>query len=259
MKKIISFISFVLVLVMLTSGATVFGAEAKFKDFDWYVGEFGWNGFPDGLFHPERTMTRAELIVQIAQYYTAMYFYAHGWEDMGGFKKAPDGDKIFDSFRDVPSNAWYRGALKWACENGLIKGCGNGRFDPDRTITVYEYAIIWNRFWTLQGLGNFIDGKTKEEYYGIDYEHYDTEHVPFASTGNAAYSKEGKTLALTCKASNVPNWFLQEASIEEVLINGIWIGGSGDLADTSAFEPTRGNLAMYQPQINWSYDFSSGS
>jgi hypothetical protein len=50
MKKLISVISFVLVLVMLSSGATVFGAEAKFKDFDWYVGEFGWNGFPDGLF-----------------------------------------------------------------------------------------------------------------------------------------------------------------------------------------------------------------
>ncbi|MBQ3256039.1 MAG: S-layer homology domain-containing protein, partial [Oscillospiraceae bacterium] len=38
-------------------------------------------------------------------------------------------------FSDVAPDAWYAEAVKWAVENGITGGIGNGMFGPDNTCT----------------------------------------------------------------------------------------------------------------------------
>lgn len=42
------------------------------------------------------------------------------------------------SFLDVPTDAWYSGALAWAKERGLAWGDGAGFFHPERSLTLVE-------------------------------------------------------------------------------------------------------------------------
>ena len=47
-------------------------------------------------------------------------------------------------FTDVPSNAWYAGAVEYAVEHQLMDGVGNNRFDPDGdTSRAMLVTILW--------------------------------------------------------------------------------------------------------------------
>ena len=48
--------------------------------------------------------------------------------------KDPDYKPVV-SFTDVPSDAFYANAVKWAVENGITEGVGNNRFDPNGQCT----------------------------------------------------------------------------------------------------------------------------
>ena len=52
---------------------------------------------------------------------------------------APKGANTFD---DVPDGTWYTDAVTWAAENGVVAGIGNGRFDPDGSVTREQTAVI---------------------------------------------------------------------------------------------------------------------
>ena len=47
-----------------------------------------------------------------------------------------------NTFDDVPNGAWYTDAVTWAAENGVVAGIGNGRFDPDGSVTREQTAVI---------------------------------------------------------------------------------------------------------------------
>lgn len=46
------------------------------------------------------------------------------------------------SFSDVPSDAWYATAVKWAAGAGIVKGYDNGTFGPTNKITREQFATI---------------------------------------------------------------------------------------------------------------------
>ena len=50
------------------------------------------------------------------------------------------------SFSDVPADAWYAKAVNTLASLGIIKGIGNGKFDPDREISRAEFVVIATRF-----------------------------------------------------------------------------------------------------------------
>lgn len=54
--------------------------------------------------------------------------------------KSEEGEDIMDKFTDVNKNAWYYKAVKWAVENGILKGKSNTTFDPNAPLTRAEYA-----------------------------------------------------------------------------------------------------------------------
>ena len=153
MKKLISFISFVLVLVMLTCGATVFGAA--FKDFPGttYFGEaygpgFGWDGYPDGSFKPDKPVSRAEFICYLYKFNKS--------NDMEAGRYIQPVRTYNNNFSDVPAKSWYYKSVVWAYECGFINGIGNGKFDPNSTIDVFEYAIIMYRYYNTFFEGDYI-------------------------------------------------------------------------------------------------------
>ncbi|MDR2089899.1 MAG: S-layer homology domain-containing protein [Clostridiales Family XIII bacterium] len=84
------------------------------------------NGYPDGTFKPDGTITRAEFVTIInkAKNYTAM-------------TNIP--------FRDVPVNEWYFPEVQRAYSVGYIQGDSEGNFNPGAQITRQEVAVILNR------------------------------------------------------------------------------------------------------------------
>jgi uncharacterized protein YkwD len=86
-------------------------------------------GFDDGTFHPDGTMTRAELTKLLV----TMKFDPDGATECGVQE---------DMFSDVPTRAWYFRSVCIAKEKGLVKGHEDGSFEPAKTVTVGEAAMM---------------------------------------------------------------------------------------------------------------------
>lgn len=84
------------------------------------------NGTAPGLFSPEEQLTRAHLCVMLARVLNVT--------SMGS-----------NRFSDVSAGAWYAGGVNAMAELGLVDGVGNGRFNPDGTLTQEEFLTILGR------------------------------------------------------------------------------------------------------------------
>jgi len=82
-------------------------------------------GFPDGRFHPDSEMTRAEFCALIA--------------------RALDLSGGACTFPDVGVSDWYYNAVCAAVESGIVKGRTDGRFDAAAHITVHEANLMVSR------------------------------------------------------------------------------------------------------------------
>ena len=65
--------------------------------------------------------------------------------------------KATNAFTDVSSNAWYAGYVGTAYSYGIITGAGNGRFNPDGTITRQEAAVMVARAAKLCGMDTELE------------------------------------------------------------------------------------------------------
>ncbi|MDR2132333.1 MAG: S-layer homology domain-containing protein [Clostridiales Family XIII bacterium] len=115
------------------AAAPAFAASPSDTSGHWAEGQilaginYGYiNGYPDGTFVPDGTITRAEFVTIInkARNYTAM-------------TNIP--------FRDVPVNEWYFAEVQRAYSAGYIQGDSEGNFKPGAQITRQEVAVILNR------------------------------------------------------------------------------------------------------------------
>ncbi|MGN1307354.1 MAG: S-layer homology domain-containing protein, partial [Faecousia sp.] len=101
---------------------------------EWYVDAVDYavrNGLMNGVgndrFAPEGSMTRAMLVTVL-------------WRYEG---EPAEGE---NSFTDVPNGTWYTDAVAWAAANGIVSGVGNGKFDPEGSITREQMAAILFRY-----------------------------------------------------------------------------------------------------------------
>ena len=118
-------------------------AVASFTDVpadEWYAGAVNYavenglmNGVGGGKFDPEGSMTRAMLVTVL-------------WRYEG---EPAEGE---NTFTDVPEGTWYTGAVAWAASNGIVGGIGNGKFDPDGSITREQMATILYRYAQKKGI-----------------------------------------------------------------------------------------------------------
>ena len=106
-----------------------------------------FKGEGEGRFAPERAITRGEFV-----------------SILGRMAGASASDTA-TAFGDVPSGAYYAGYVAWAQSKGIVAGVSQGRFEPNRTITREEMAVMLTKFLASQnksyaatGYGNFSDG-----------------------------------------------------------------------------------------------------
>ena len=117
--------------------------EATFTDVSetaWYKNSVDYavehglmNGTGTNTFEPESTMTRAMLV-------TVLWRYAN----------APKPGA--NPFTDVPNGKWYTDAVAWAAENGVVNGVGDGKFEPDGSVTREQMATILYRYAQKTGI-----------------------------------------------------------------------------------------------------------
>lgn len=102
-------------------------------------------GYPGGTFGPDQNMTRAE---------AAQMFYNLLLEkDV----------EITVEFEDVPADAWYAKPVNTLASLGILSGVGNGRFDPERSITRAEFTVIAMKFANTSGSGVNIFSDVNED------------------------------------------------------------------------------------------------
>ena len=250
MKKLISVTAFALVLVMLA------GPTAAFKDFPgeniyypngtWhyynkFTKQYGWEGYPDGTFKPDKVITRAELTSYLYKLYGSSGFFWFGSK----IQKFQPVRTYNNTFSDVSPEKWYYKAVVWAYECGFVNGVGCGKFNPDSTVTVFEYALIMERFYDAAITEEF------EEYTAENDIDWWTEPLAGGKDSNykrsAGYhgslsDEECEELLSEGVLLDPPAWFLRETDLKEVLKHDIWIGGDYEHVDMTQFSPTRGEL-----------------
>ncbi|MBE7010486.1 MAG: S-layer homology domain-containing protein [Ruminococcaceae bacterium] len=136
MKKTKNLLAFLLAFVMLFSLAVVPATAAQFSDvaesYQYYeaiqslVARGVINGYEDGTFKPEATITRAE--------FCKMVIYALGLTNLVANAGTDTG------FPDVAAEHWAAGTIKLAANMGIVNGYDDGTFKPQENVT-YEQAV----------------------------------------------------------------------------------------------------------------------
>ena len=110
----------------------------------WYGAAAAWasekgiiNGYGNGRFGPEDTITREQLAAMLYRYASSMDYDTAGQNDLSGFH---DTAKI---------GAWSVPALRWAVGAGLISGRETGALDPAGAATRAECTEILMKFENL--------------------------------------------------------------------------------------------------------------
>jgi hypothetical protein len=82
-------------------------------------------GIGDGVFGSNDSLARAMIVT--------ILYRNNGQPDAGGYE---------NPFGDVPDDAWYADAVKWAARNDIALGYGEGLFGPDDPITHEQLAVF---------------------------------------------------------------------------------------------------------------------
>lgn len=86
-------------------------------------------------FEPDSIMTRAMFVQVLANISGA---------NLSSYKTS--------AFKDVKTNAWYCKPVMWAYKNGIVSGVGNGKFEPDATVTREQMCAMLNRYAKVIGV-----------------------------------------------------------------------------------------------------------
>ena len=233
MKKLLAL---VLALVMTMGLATV-GANAAFPEYgdaeDFVhdeaiavvsaVGVLG--GYPDGTFHPETVLTRAEASKIVAYLLTN--------------NKTADSLIGTGKYSDVPASHWAAGYIEFLSTEGVLDGDGSGKFYPGDDLTVAAFAKM-----LLTALGYISE---KEGLVGNDWIIYTTklaaDNKLFATLGDIAprdpvTREQAAQMALNAMKAPLVEYTNKGGSIT---VNGatVELGGSGFTYVTSTIGAAR--------------------
>ncbi|MBQ7835537.1 MAG: S-layer homology domain-containing protein, partial [Ruminiclostridium sp.] len=165
------------------------------------------NGFGDGSFHPDETLTRAQF-AKIAVH-------------MLGEEKTASSRTTNAVFSDVASTHWASGYINYIAEKEIINGYPDGTFGAEETITYAQALTILIRL--LGYNGEDVGYKWPEGYITKAQSLGITEGMSFGTyenitRGNAAYVIYNTLLADKKEGSAVK--LLSSKSVEDVVIYG---------------------------------------
>ena len=129
------------------------------------------NGYPDGSFQPDKSITRAEfsaILVKALELNT----YATS-----------------DTFTDVTADAWYYGAVNAAASANLVSGMGNSLFAPNALITREQMAVM-----AAQALGEKVPSSEGNELNAF---HDKSSLSDWAAAGMSAAIETGIVRGMT--------------------------------------------------------------
>ena len=124
-------------------------ANAYFADaVKWAVDKGITNGLSDTRFGPYASCTRAQIVTFL-------------WRAVG----SPE-PKTASSFADVPANAYFADAVKWAVDKGITNGLSDTMFGPYESCTRAQSVTFLHRALkgTASGSANFTDVKSDAFY-----------------------------------------------------------------------------------------------
>ena len=115
-------------------------------------------GKGDGRYHPQDTLTRAELCQLLSN---ALNLSA-----------APG---TSNPYTDVPSDAWYTSAVLAMSTRGLVKGVGGDRFAPEAPVDHQQFITIMGRLAQWINLSMDLEADTySERLYGSQLSKFDS-------------------------------------------------------------------------------------
>ena len=95
-------------------------------------------GYPDGMFKPERNVSRAEVATALSR------ALGLGWSNTS------------PSFPDVPATHWASGYIQIMVDEGIMEGDASGTFRPDAFITRAEAAAVLLRMLKVEPFHNLL-------------------------------------------------------------------------------------------------------
>ena len=115
-----------------------------------YMTGKGTNGAGEIIFDPDMELTRAELV-----------------QTLYGMAGKPEVEFV-PEFADVKESDWFASAVTWASENGIVKGKGEGRFDPVGKATREEavtmlFAFVGSMELPLEGIDDLDEFSDVDE------------------------------------------------------------------------------------------------
>lgn len=114
----------------------IFPGQWYYSDADRAVSEGYLYGMGDGLFAPEKPVTRGQLV-------TFLYRYSGeqaAVEELGALP-----------FADVAPEEYYGEAVAWAYGRGIVSGYSETVFRPERKVTREEMSVIFAKFLRYRG------------------------------------------------------------------------------------------------------------
>ncbi|MBR5533912.1 MAG: S-layer homology domain-containing protein [Ruminiclostridium sp.] len=131
----------------VTAGAATLGdysdseqVTAKYATAVDFASQLGiLEGFTDGKYHPQGTLTRAQLATMVYRMTTA---------DVNDVYTANFAGGAAEAFSDTAATAWYAGYVGYAADAELLKGLGDGTYAPDAALTGYAALAAF-----LRGVG----------------------------------------------------------------------------------------------------------
>ncbi len=103
------------------------------------------NGFADGSFGPDATLTRAEA--------ATLFEISNGYDTATLPTSAPAGC----DFTDVAASDWFAGWVWQACADGYMNGVGGGLFDPNNLLTRGQIVTIMNNIANSTPSGGYLN------------------------------------------------------------------------------------------------------
>ena len=160
MKKFTGFVLMVCMIVSLFAGVTTAFAAKDFKDVpgdnwakpyvDFVVDKGYFAGATADLFKPDDNMTRGMFVAVIAK-----------------VEGLTLDNNVAVDFNDVQSGKYYAGAVKWATDNGIVSGYGNGSFGPNDAITREQICVMMDKYIQYHDANNdtkYLDRKASVDF-----------------------------------------------------------------------------------------------
>jgi hypothetical protein len=152
-------------------------------------------GFEDGTFRPEDTITRAQMAVIVCK--------------MLGINEAAANANanVSSKFSDVVAGEWYTGWVNLASNNGIISGYPDGTFRPSQTLTLNEVLTLCVK---ALGRGGYVD---KMGTWPANYVTEAARLNLLKDVKGAADANRGNVAVICWNTLNAATWYVNSESL----------------------------------------------